>query len=296
MEVILVEQEMLSEEDSAFLALLPDNFQEAGPNWTVLAATDEEGYVYGVLGYAVSDGFEHRIEWLYVDEDARRKGVATLLLDRFYDMIESFGGYPVVLPYDRNTPQTGLDAFIRSYGNMVIVPAYRRYRILKEDRQTSKYLAEMRKKKGEIHPFFEQPGFRQNAFLEKLEQLDMYEIRDRRQWENNCEKELCLCGLKDGQIDSAVFVLRTDETEREIGFLYSEQPQRLSGLIAAAANEMDRVCPDAALVAETVAESAERMLNAFFPNAAVEAEICEAVWDYSLRGEARPDYGQKQNA
>ena len=290
LEIIPVTREVLAQEDNAFLPLLPDNYPEAADRLMVLGAVDGEGYVYGVLAFALEYGYEYQIQWLYVAPKARRQGVASRLFDTFFDMMDKKGnGEPVTIQFDHLAPETGLEDFINAYGNMLVAPAYKRYLITREERERSELLKALEAKHFLAKPFFELSDRRQNNLLNKLEQEGLYSIRNRKEWEDECVKELCRCKTDEASVTAVIFITKNKNGNLEIGYLYASEKEALMGVLADALARLNQLYPEATLQIENMTEASGQIFAKIFPDLEPAADIYEAMWNYDLRIEDKED-------
>ena len=260
-----------------FLCVFPA-FLKANGNRVSLGAVNEDGEILGGISFTFAN-FRYDIDWLYVEEAARRQGVGAGLVRQVIKFANNTGEiYPIACRFDVSDTDKELHSFFISLDEMEVDYSHERYFITTKDVVASK-LTKMEPKKGSVgaEAFFDKPkGFQENV-LRFLEKNHDYSVFDYEEWKDECVPELCKCVISHNELVGSIFILQTGENKFDISFVYSRNPKALALLLGSVAKELEEKYPDAELSYETVSSESEVLSEHLFSHARSE-HIYEAVY------------------
>ena len=113
---------------NAFKSVLPKAYA-TGHEKVCFGAYDDDGFVCGALCYRYAN-YQYDILWIYVEEEKRRQGVATGLLDLLFRIVGKSGEiYPVSALFEPSLEES-LYGFFIAYSKMETAYSHDRFYVL----------------------------------------------------------------------------------------------------------------------------------------------------------------------
>ena len=272
---------VLLEEDNIadFDGVIPAELVTKEGRFTI-GAGDEEGNAVGAVSCVLTD-FEYEIDWLYVDETERRRGIGRALLDRVVQIIRDSGEIcPVSCYFEYDEKKPDLYHFFRKLEDFDLDYSHKRYRISQSELNNSPILKALDGTAGSADFFFDWSESRQLSILDFLSEECGYEVPDYDAWKETCIPELCRCIRDDRGLRDLIFVREAGDDTLCLSYLYGKSTQGLMDLIKITADEAKRLFPNAEITFDTVNAAAERMAKRLFAKAEA-VDIYEAsLWQF----------------
>ena len=240
-----------------------------------VGAVDDDGLILGAISYIVVN-FQYNIDWLYVEEEARRQGVGSALVEQVLKSIMQSGELlPVVARYEYSEENEGLHSFFLASDYMETAYSHERYELSPKDIQNADILYGESAFQFDIKSFFDIPEKEQQNILLKLKMDQSYSIIDMDAWKKECVPELskCIYG-KDGLAGFTIAGRISDET-LELSYLYGKNPLSLMALLSECASEKEKLFPEYSVIFDTLSPKAEQLAKRLFPKVKA-AHIYEA--------------------
>lgn len=177
---------------------------ESEESLSLAAFGKETDALLGVLNFNF-DGDFLVIEKLYVDEEYRRNGIGTALLQELVSTVRDERILPVEAYFARTEETSDLQGFFAGQPNFTLESGARVLRFLPERRNDSKLWSSCMAAAADCTPFFSLTNRTRNEFLMRTGQTLLPEV--------TYEEPLSLCVAKDGQIAAAILVERLSDTE-----------------------------------------------------------------------------------
>jgi len=274
---------------TAFKTILPDYYDRETKPWRLIGACDDEGMVLGILGFE-DIAEECIIRWLYVPKNARRLGVGTYLIDallNLYIKSESFKPITCSFPEESSEEIEALKAFFENDHRFDLELEYEEKMIEAKDIKACKNFQSLLKRNERSIPFDQLSEYQKRDFWKKINQKGYFAISDTLAWKEKLLPELCLCTLKEQQINAAVFFSKIDAETLEISFLYVENKENMLKILTAAAQKYAASYAEFNLVTCPMNESTEKILDYIFPVCHTKTRWYKAEWNFE------PDYNEE---
>ncbi len=260
---------------NSFRSVLPKSFTE-GKDKVCFGAYDDDGFVCGALCYRYAN-YQYDILWIYVEEEKRRQGVATGLLDLLFRIVGKSGEiYPVSALFEPSLEES-LYGFFMAYSKMETTYSHDRFYVLPREIRGIKIPGTGTKDTLPQEDFFKLPEAAQKKILYQLEVECNYVVPDFEEWKKNAAPELCRVILHNGTLMDLLLVQKRPDGNLELSYLYSKYPKGLVELLTEAAWDTESYYPNAKLVFDAVNEESASMAKKLFPQAE-RVPIYEAEW------------------
>ncbi|MBP3274162.1 MAG: GNAT family N-acetyltransferase, partial [Butyrivibrio sp.] len=172
-----------------FMPVLPDGLVLADNRVTIGAFDEDEGCL-GAVSFSLV-GFEYVIDWIYVDEQFRLRGIGRSLINTVIDIVMKTGDrYPITARFEYDD-ENSLYIFFLSLPDILTDFSHKRYYITSNDIRN---ITSLRKPSGQstsTEPFFARSVNEQKRILAKLEYEETYTVADYDKWKETCEQDLC---------------------------------------------------------------------------------------------------------
>lgn len=258
-----------------FDEVLPEEFAE-GAGRVAIGAVDERDRILGAMCYRYAD-YRYDVLWLYVGQSARRKGVATGLLDKLFEIASVSGEILPISALFEAAEGEALYPFFLSYEKMEVSFSHNRFYISSRKLRRAKLPKVGQKEILKQERFLSLPETGQKRILARLLAEENYVSGDYREFSKTLVPELSKVVLKDGEPLALIFVQRTPSGDLELSYLYSQSPAALAELLTYTAWDAEEYYPEAALFFDTVNENAESIASKIFPEAEP-VPVYEAEW------------------
>ena len=268
---------MISQENyQGFQGVLPPDLV-SGKERVAVGCCDEEGTVLGAVSVNLI-GFQYTIDWIYVEEEIRRKGVGSDLMAGVFDVIMGTGEYfPLSAFFPASSEREDLYWFFKSVYGMTVSFSHKRYHIRPEEIRESKALHLKVKERPKWQDLFELPIPVQKQVLSQLHRQGQYEVSDFDEWKEGMIQELCRCAFLGDKLAGVILVTGFSEDMLLLSYLYSTNAVVLSEGLLQTVKILEQSFPEKGLVFDTLTEESQKLAGKLFPEAECE-EIYEAVW------------------
>ncbi len=265
-----------NENIEGFSGVLPKDMASTDVRFSV-GAYDDEKNVLGAVSYTMID-YQYEVDWLYVEPQARRRKIATHLMDKVISFAsETLEIFPITVHYSSSGEGDPIHEFFMFYGKMDVSYSHERYLIRAKDIPLSPFLHKNLKMRHDRKKFFDEPLDVQRKILKLLERSSNYVVEDIKCWEATCEKDLCQCIYVNNNLMDAIFIQKNADGSLELSFLYSKYPEGLLSLITSVAEEIELNYPGHDLMFDAINTESQRLAEKLFPGAS-SRPVYEADW------------------
>ncbi len=259
-----------------FESVFPAAFREAD-NRISIGAYREDGAVLGAISFVLVDN-QYDIDWLYVEAEVRRQGIATGLIRVFQDFILKTGErYPVNVRFPVTQEDVSLHRFFLSLPGADVTYSHERYFISPEDIRKSNPIHRRPTETVEVKSFFSTDDSWQQRTLQSIQRVYGFAVSNEEAWKEDCVPELCLYMSVKNNVLCGIFVQRATEHMLDLVFLYGKYPPGMFQVLGEAVDTAERLFPEDDLTFEAINEKSEKLAQHLFPKAR-SVSIYEAGW------------------
>ena len=195
------------------------------------------------------DGGTAYVTYLYVDEDMRRQGIGTYLLQSVLNSVDEMDLFtPVEIDFPLDEDSEGLLEFIKFQGNMTVETGESVWCIPAKGRTGLEEWHKLIDKKSDVTDYFELPEKQRTDYMKLLtaEGFDEFNPGPGEEY----AKHLCLARVTDGHVTGSMFIRNYGDDGLLIDFLHSENDDAatLLNLISGAAGIINKLYRDKDLV------------------------------------------------
>lgn len=262
----------------AFEALVPETIHKEA---TISLGILEEGIPSGVICLYYND-FHYTLTWIFVDEDKRRRGLGSALLEGATRMLREIEEvYPLNVTF--TTEDEELLGFFQAYEHFFVRRTASIYSIPADKRRGSSFYQKMLNlPRCECRSFYDYEKKECDAFLEKVNnksvKLADYLRRDMESFHPGLS-------LAYGRNDiRAAFFSKVSGNRIDMNVLFAEDLIALSMLLAAGVKRIEKDFPNYEVRVVCFKEQTEIFVRRFFEVKDMEF-LLEADWDLRLPGE-----------
>ena len=215
---------------------------------------------------------------IYVDEESRRKGYGTALVQHIVNTFDRGGVFmPIEAMYAEDDEVA--DAFFKAQGNFSVAEQDCVVSVTPEQRAASpayKRLSE--KKRSKAVSYFDLDKTTRTEFLKHLEDKGLRELAD--EPESEFFKELCFATLENGKVSTAIFFKEHEDDELELSFLYAgKDAKTIMDVLSAAAHGIESDRPKSLLWYDEINEDVEKLSEGLFGDNVSKSRVCVARWN-----------------
>lgn len=255
---------------------LEDPTQDSGVR--SFGVINSEQRVIARLELEFDRGIAH-ITYLYVDEDVRRQGVGTYLLQSVLNCIDAMDLFtPVEISFPLDEDCEGLYEFIKAQGNMTVDTEDSVWRIPAKGRAGLEEWHKLIDKESDATGYFDLPEKLRTEYMKQLagEDLDEFDPGSGEDY----AKHLCLARVTDGHISGSMFVREYGDDELLIDFLHSgdDDAATLLNLLSGAAGIINRLYRDRDLVFASDNPKIAGIARGIFGDNTVPVPYVKAIW------------------
>jgi len=248
-----------------FMPVIPDGL-EIADNRVSIGAFDEDEGCLGAVSFSLV-GFEYVIDWIYVDEEFRLRGIGKALINKVIDIVMKTGDrYPITARFEYDD-ENSLYAFFLSLPDVLTDFSHKRYYITPSDIRDISSLHKSSGKDVSTERFFDRPLNEQKRILAKLEYEETYTVSDYDKWKENCEQNLCLCVFAKNSLLDLIIMTKLPGGNLELSYLYGKYPKGLMELLSDAVAKIELFFPGAQLTFDAMNEASTKMADHLFPKA-----------------------------
>ena len=248
-----------------FMPVLPDGLVLADNRVTIGAFDEDEGCL-GAVSFSLV-GFEYVIDWIYVDEQFRLRGIGRSLINTVIDIVMKTGDrYPITARFEYDG-ENSLYIFFLSLPDILTDFSHKRYYITSNDIRN---ITSLRKPSGQstsTEPFFARSVNEQKRILAKLEYEETYTVADYDKWKETCEQDLCLGVFAKNNLLDLIIMTRLPGGNLELSYLYGKYPKGLMELLSDTVEKIEQLFPEAQLTFEAMNEASVSLADHLFPKA-----------------------------
>ncbi len=261
-----------------FAHLLPPGMANYNGDWEFICAFYEDKPC-GIMSFIVDE--EIILPWIYVDEEYRRRAVATNMLQFLQEYLEDrllFTGFVCEIVLDGEGAGLDLIDFFASIEGIEIAPKYCIYEVLPEVYKEAFSSHPLFKGKLACEPlkFTDLPDYRKRAILNIPRVADMYQIAQAKRWEEDINKDLSLCIMEGDEVASAILVTDMDDDRLSIEMVYSGSMKAFRELLIAFGQVLTSRYADKSLIFRPVNDKIMELSEELFAEIMVYGEVWEA--------------------
>lgn len=265
-----------AENQSSFNNVLPMEYVGDGDRISI-GCYDSQGYVLGAVSFVLLND-QIDVDWLFVDPQVRRQGVATKLMDRVIAFSsDTMEFYPMSAKYCMYEDNMPIHEFFVTYSKMDVTYSHERFLVKARDIALSPALHKRIKNKLTPKLFFNEPPAMQKKILALMEKNGKFQVEDFESWKKLCVKQLCRCDYIGNMLMDLIFIQRKPDGNFELSFLYSRYPEGLMSMISNVARDIELQYGGVDLSFDAVSIESENLARKIFPNAETK-QVFEAIW------------------
>lgn len=296
-ELIFVDVNSENESLDAFLYLLPTGYEE-GKNRRLIGCCDKEGNALGIVELLESFD-ECEILWIYVEESVRGQGIGHALINEVLKMNAKEYGFRNVSCQIRTEyideeynptyywdeiypPIRKLFAEDDRFDEIIVAQKYDvSHEAVKKSEICQKIVEQAKGKKRTNELFFDLPTGYKNVAYELLED-NRFVIKDKKEFEETCIKDLCFCRRDDEGIVAIDICRWADENTIEISFVYTKEPNVLMSMVMDFASVVIEKYPGCDYTTTAMNDSAEELVEYLSSRVKPSETVIEYKWNYDL--------------
>lgn len=260
----------------AFQGVLPPDLI-SGKERVAVGSCDGEGAVLGAVSLTLID-YQYTIDWIYVNEQARRRGVGSALMSRVFSVITGTGEvFPVSVFFPASPQREELYWFFKSIPGMTVSYSHQRTQIMPEAIRSSKALHRKIKERKNWQNLFALPASLQKQVMSEMNRLGQYVVSDYDEWKALMIPELCRCAFTGDSVSGILLVSSFSKEFLRLSYLYSTNVATLAEGLLQAVKIMEHSFPEKGLVFEALTEESQKLTDKLFPEAE-QTDIYEALW------------------
>ena len=261
-----------------FISVIPDSLASDDMGIS-LVAYEDDGSICGGVSLSF-DSEEYNIDWLYVIPEKRRQGVGRGLVFEVIKLVRFSGIAPVRIQYDA-TQKNGIHDFIQALEIDGFPPSvtfsHDRYTVSVGNFLDSDFIRTLKKRK---RPMGYDIDFLLNMDKNVKKEayslaMDHFNILDEKQFENSCEKLLCLAVRGSGKLLSLSLAQRLPSKALKLSYLYADDPKALLCMLLEFASTIVNFDREETIYFDTVTDESSHLAKKLFPDAIPE-KIYEA--------------------
>ena len=232
-----------------------------------IAACDDDGLVLGAVSYKVLN-FQYEIDWIYVEEEVRRQGVGTWLIEQILRAVMQTGELlPVTARFEFSEEDNEMHSFFLSNEYMDVEYSHEKYYLTAKEIKRITNIMPPSNPSIKVENFFDKQPRQQFRALDLFRMDQTYSIDDYDSWKAECIPDLCKCVYFHDDLADLMFVKELSDGVLELTYLYGKEPKGLASLLYEVLSEKERLYPDAAVTFEAVSPDAEQLAEHMFPGA-----------------------------
>ncbi len=273
MNYVFIKDDQLSD----FSSVLPEGLSLDG-HQICLCAYDDEGVVSGAIVLGKGEA-QYDLNWIFVPEPGRRKGIATGLLREAERFIGEFGLMPLSAVYEVSEEDEAASAFFQNCRLFGMAPeiafSHERFYVKARDFYTSSHLNLEKLPKNPPDYFIRLPVREQRLILNQIS--SHLEVPKLELYKEICVPELCLSVVKNDRLQALSLVHKQSDGRLALTFLYGINVKALARVLATLAYTLQKRYPDGELLIDTVTRSSLPLAGKLFPDAR-RVLVNEATW------------------
>ncbi len=280
MDVRIVDPLVDGQMSEAFAELLPDDYMLGARGEYFIGAVNEDDEAVGILAFR-NEPDRYKITYIYVEDDSRREGVATMLVNTLLDFIEDTDQFMDVEAEFAGTC-VGLRDFFDDHSSFDLHKMSATYFVTPEEIANSDNVRLLLKKKSTRDiGFFELSKPARLEVLKSLAEDSGYIVNDYSFWEQNCEKDLCRCILNDkNEVVAVIIVEKKDEDLLSLSYLKSNNPLMAIEVIGALVQRYVKGYIGCTMMIKPVSDSGDDVFEKLLSKTGTKSFNYIAEWNY----------------